>query len=687
MADQHPPDEIAQRLAQARRRLRDDDLGGAAASLEWVLAHAPANPQATYYLGLVRHQEGRPDEAVPLLRAAYPGVRHDPVACFNIATVLLQQARYGEAVEPLERAVSLRPGYDDAELQLGVVAFKSGDLAKAAAVFRALLERRPDHGLALTNLAATLLRLDPEQAIPVAERAAAVARTAGAADGQTARPRVTLANALALAGREREAIGVYDELLRDDPADLRARYGRAFTLPQVYRSEDEIARWRAQYRRSLEALRDGLRLDSPERVEATADALFTVQNFALPQQGRDDRAEQAIYGELLHRVAAARYPDYARPLAPRRRDGRPRIGFATAFFRHHSMAKTHGAWATRLDPDRFEVFAVHTGPERDSMSEEIARACEHFVHHPAGGTALLKSLRDLDLDVLVYPDLGMEPSMLLPAALRLAPVQCQGLGHPITSGLPTVDWALTSALMEPEDGDRHYTERLERLPNLSFCYSYERILRQRDKADLRHLRHLRQRRRRRIVYLCTQNLGKLLPGHDDLFARILEAVPDSELWCLARPAAAITERFRDRLCAALRERGVDGERLVVHDRIAPEDFLALNEAADVYLDGIGWSGCNTTFEAIAMGLPVVTLPGDLMRKRHSFAMLAMMGCTETVAASEDGYVEIAVRLGRDDDWRAAVAARMRERRSRIYDDETPVRALEALFLRTTRRRA
>lgn len=690
MADQPPPDEIAQRLAQARRRLRDGDLGGAAASLEQALAGAPANPQAVYLLGLVRHQQGRPDEAVGLLREAYPGVRHDPVACFNIATVLLQQARYAEAVEPLERAVSLRPGYDDAELQLGVVAFKSGDLAKAAAVFRALLERRPEHGLALTNLAATLLQLDPEQAIPVAERAAAVARTlgpAGAAGGEAARPRVTLAKALALAGREREAVGVYDELLRDDPADLRAQYGRAFTLPQVYRSEDEIARWRAQYRRCLEALRDGLRLDSPERIEATADALFTVQNFALPQQGRDDRAEQAIYGELLHRVAAARYPDYARPLALRRRAGRPRIGFATAFFRHHSMAKTHGAWATRLDPDRFEVFAVHTGPERDSMSEEIARACEHFVHHPAGGIALLRSLRELDLDVLVYPDLGMEPSMLLPAALRLAPVQCQGLGHPITSGLPSVDWALTSALMEPEDGDKHYTERLERLPNLSFCYSFARIQRQRGTADFRDRRDSRHHGRRRIVYLCTQNLGKLLPGHDDLFARILEAVPDSELWCLARPAAAITERFRDRLCAALRERGVDGERLVVHDRVAPEDFLALNAAADVYLDGIGWSGCNTTFEAIAMGLPVVTLPGDLMRKRHSFAMLAMMGCTETVAASEDGYVEIAVRLGRDDDWRAAVAARMRERRSRIYDDETPIRALEAFFLRATGRGA
>jgi protein O-GlcNAc transferase len=672
MTARTPSDETARALAETRRRLQEGDFDGAEASLTALLDRTPGQPYGTYYLGLLRHQQGRHQEACRLLRDAYDGVRQDPIACFNTATVLLQQGRYAEAVAPLEQAVALRPDYLDAELQLGVVAFKLGELDKAAAAFRAVLERQPAHAVALTNLAAALLRLDSEAAIPVARRAAAAA-----APGETSRPLVTLAKALALNGQEDEAIQVYDELLRDDPADVRATYGRAFTLPQVYRSEDEIEAWRADYRRSLEGLRDSLRLDAPERIEAVADALFTVQNFSLPQQGRDDRAEQTIYGELLHRVAAARFPDFARPLAPRPRAGRPRVGFATAFFRLHSMAKTHGAWATRLDPERIEVFAVHTGPDRDAVSDEIAEACEHFIHHPAGGVALLDCLRDLDLDVLVYPDLGMEPSMLLPAALRLAPVQCQGLGHPITSGLPTMDWALTSALMEPESGDAYYTERLERLPNLSFCYDRKRILRQRGEADLRHLR------RRRIVYLCTQNLGKLLPRHDRLFARILQAVPDSELWFLARPAAAVTERFRARLLAACRESGVAGERVVVHDRVGQEAFLALNAAADVYLDGIGWSGCNTTFEAIAMGLPVVTLPGDLMRKRHSFAMLTMMDCTETVAASEDDYVEIAVRLGRESDWRDHVRAHMRERSDRIYGDETPIRALEAFFLRVT----
>jgi predicted O-linked N-acetylglucosamine transferase (SPINDLY family) len=677
MPSQTPPQvarEVAERLLIAKRQLQQGDMDGAWASLRSVLDFAPAHPYAMHYMGLLCHQRGRHGEALRLLRESYQGVRHDPVACFNFATILLEQARFGEAVEPLRHALSLRTDYDDAKLQLGVVSFKLGDLSQAAAAFHSVIEKHPDHVFSLTNLAATLLQLDPAEAIPVARRAA---EAAGGKD--KARPLRVLAKALALNGEEGAAIDIYDGLLRADPEDVRAQYGRAFTLPQVYTSQSEIVRWRDQYRENLELLRDSLKLGIPEEIEATADALFSLQIFSLPQQGLDDRAEQAIYGELCHRVAAARYPEFARPLPLHLRSGRPRVGIATAFFRLHSVAKTHGAWATHLDPKKFEVFVIHTGPDRDAMSEDIERACEHFIHHPAVGVSLLQTLRNLELDLLIYPDLGMEPNMLLPAALRLAPVQCQGLGHPITSGLPTIDWALSSALMEPEGGEAHYTERLEKLPNLSFCYGRGRIEGLKGQADLRHLR------RQSIVYLCTQNLGKLLPEHDVLFARILEAVPDSELWFLARPAAAITERFRERLSTLCQDRGISSERVVVHGRLSPSEFLALNRAADVYLDGIGWSGCNTTFEAIAMGLPVVTLPGDLMRKRHSFAMLKMMGITETVAASEDDYVDIAVRLGLDGAWRRHMGERMRERASLIYDDETPIRALESFLLSVTGR--
>jgi len=679
MTRQDAPD-LRGLLSQAQRALAAGQLPHAEDLLARARKATPESPHVRYLLGLLRHRQGRHEDALDHLRAALPDFQNDPHALFNYATVLVQQERYDEAAAPLRRCLSLKPDHEDAALQLGVVLAKTGQTTAAAEAFRAVLGRNPEHAVAQLNLAALMMDDRPEAALSHAQRAA------GALPERRRAPALNLqAKALAVLGREDQAAVVYDRVLQRDPDDIRARFGDAILLPRVYRSEEEIEHWRERYCRKLEAFVESLRLDCAERIAVAADAVFHLGNFALPQQGRNDRDAQAVYGALLHRVAAARYPDYARPPGrpprrPRGRPtsrGRPRIGFASAYLRQHSIAKTHGRWLTGLDPGRFEVFAVHTGTACDAVTQSFADGCEHFRHHPRLDASLLQLLRSLDLDVLIYPDLGMEPAMLLPAALPLAPVQCQGLGHPVTSGLPTVHWAISSALMEPPGAEAHYTENLVCLGNLSFCYDRERIARDREAGGPA------VPRRHGIVYLCTQNLGKLLPQHDEVFVRILAAVPDSELWFLARPESEPTERFRVRLLTQCQAHGVAPERIVIHDRLDQSGFLALNAAADIYLDGLAWSGNNTTFEALAMGLPVVTCPGEVMRARHSAAMLTMMGLEDTLAGSLDRYVEIATRLGLDPAWRAAVTEKTRARGAVIYDDETPIRDLEAFLTRVS----
>ncbi len=88
----------------------------------------------------------------------------------------------------------------------------------------------------------------------------------------------------------------------------------------------------------------------------------------------------------------------------------------------------------------------------------------------------------------------------------------------------------------------------------------------------------------------------------------------------------------------------------------------------------------TTFEAIACELPVVTLPGKLMRSRHSAAILTQLGVSETIAGDAEQYVEIAVKLGLDVDWRKSVVGRVVAGYSELYSDTRSVRALE-VFLR------
>jgi protein O-GlcNAc transferase len=142
----------------------------------------------------------------------------------------------------------------------------------------------------------------------------------------------------------------------------------------------------------------------------------------------------------------------------------------------------------------------------------------------------------------------------------------------------------------------------------------------------------------------------------------------------------VTELMSRRLGAAFAAAGLDAARHVVW--VPPQDpphYAGLNAACDVYLDSLEWSGGNTTLEAVASGLPIVTLPGRLMRGRHSAAILTMMGVTETIARDKDDYVALAARLGADPAWRRAIADKVVRERHRLYDDKAPVRALESLI--------
>jgi predicted O-linked N-acetylglucosamine transferase (SPINDLY family) len=107
----------------------------------------------------------------------------------------------------------------------------------------------------------------------------------------------------------------------------------------------------------------------------------------------------------------------------------------------------------------------------------------------------------------------------------------------------------------------------------------------------------------------------------------------------------------------------------------------------VFLDSIGWSGCNSALECLAQALPLVTFEGTSMRGRHSAAILRMLDIPDTIAASVDDYVAIAIRLGQDADFRHQMAARMAENRDKVYRDRAPITALEDVIETAVRNHA
>jgi protein O-GlcNAc transferase len=695
----------------------------------------PQNARAFHLLGVVAHQLKRPDAATLVGRA----VTLDPdfaEAHNDRGVILAANGLFADALACFERAVALNPGYDEARNNFGRGLRSLGRFDEAVAQFELVLKSTPDSPLAHFNLASVFelagqnpdaeeyyrnaISLRPDfvdahihlasllqdtgrlpEALAHAERAVRLRPDSAGAHNN-------LGNILRAMGRRDDAIAQYETAVRIDPnsfmshyncgvalrgetriAEARAHFARAFALkpdfleaelalcmaelPALYQSPSEIAERRDAYASRLARL--GMDAESSTAPAALAEAVGSHQPFYLPYQGRDDRELQVLYGSLVCKILAARYTAAALP-GPPGPHAPIRLGIVSGFFRQHSNWKIPiKGWLKQLDRDRFHLSGYYTAPERDGETEAAEKLCDRFVQGPLSLDAWRRTILDDAPHVLIFPEIGMDKVSAQLAAQRLAAVQCCSWGHPVTSGFPTIDYFLSSDLMEPGGAADHYSERLVRLPNLSIYYEPADITPVGiDRAEL-------GLRSSAVVYWCCQSLPKYLPQFDGVFARIAAEVGDCQFTFIEFGGGkAVTEMFRNRLECAFKSVGLHAaEHCVFLPRLAPDRFVAAIGQCDVVLDSIGWSGCNSILESLVHNVPIVTLAGEMMRGRHTAAILDMMDVQETTARTIDEYVAIAGFLGRNVERRNELSTEIANKKHRIYRDRTCITALEAFL--------
>jgi CRISPR-associated protein Csy1 len=654
----------AERVAALRLRARAHealrDLRAAIADLEGAVALAPRDARACNELGILCADAGDRERALAAFRQATAVDPSFVRAWNNLGCALRDGGRSDLAADAFAKAVAVDPGRALAWANLGAVRRDLGDDAGADAALGRALALDPASYVAnytLAGLRREESRLD--EAARLYEEAARLAP-------RDANAPFLLAGTLAERDDVVAARAAYDAALARDPAMLRAALGRRLTLPMVPGSAAAIAEARLEYADGLAALEREL----PQRAaslsaDRAVDAL-RWSNFLLAYHGEDDTELQRRYGRLLAGVLAARAPEFLRPPPPRAPDGRLRVGFASALLRDGTVGRYFERWIADLPRADFEVCVYHTLPTVDALAGRLRARADRFRHCPRWRPSqLARQVRSDQPDVLVYPELGMDATMFALASLRLARRQCAAWGHPVTTGLPTIDAYFTCAAMEPPDADGHYSERLLRLPGIGTRYAMPSMP---DGAA-----------RSRFglpadapLFLCPQSLFKIHPDDEALFARVLAAVPAARLVLFEGRDPALTAKFLARVAAA----GVDtAARTHVLPQCAHDEYLRINACCDAMLDTTRWSGGNTALDALACALPVVTLPGRFMRARQTMAILELAGVPELIARDGGDYVRIATRLATDRAWRDAVSARLAQGRARVFDDPAPVAAL------------
>lgn len=484
-------------------------------------------------------------------------------------------------------------------------------------------------------------------------------------------------------GRTWEAIATANDASKFNNNNFCFKRQKLLILPIIYENQAEISYARNHFTVGLETLIETTPLDTPEaRREALN--ILTRTNFYLQYQGQNDLELQTRYGQFVHKIMGGNLPEFTQPLIMKHnQNNKIRIGYISAYICIHTVSRVFMGWLRHCNRQKFEIHSYHLGEKVDDSTDEFKYHSDYFNHLPAYEGLTLNYIRTVaekiksdQLDILVFLDIGMHPLMTIFAGLRLAPVQCMAWGHPVTSGIPTIDYFLSSDIMEPENAAKeYYAEELIRLPNLGIPFSKPNIP---EKTVPRSYFQLSDDK---VLYLSPQSLFKYLPQYDFIFPEIARLVPNAQFIFMRQiNSLRVADKFWRRLQMAFANYGLDIEKYCVFiNQQHIINYWHLNLVSDIFLDTFEWTGGLTALDAVSCNLPIVTCPGKLMRGRQSYGLLKIMGITETIANNINEYIEIAVKLGLNKDWRNSIVDRLKQNQSFLYNDLTTIQALETFY--------
>jgi len=456
--------------------------------------------------------------------------------------------------------------------------------------------------------------------------------------------------------------------LRPDRVEFAFR--DLLSLPAISRSPEDIAFWRRRYEKGIERLRR-----FPPALENPAEILGAPA-FYLAYHNEDDRALM----EALRRMMRATVPNLAYTAkyidswkAPNPRERRIRVGFISEYLSNHTIGKLYQGFLLQIDRRRFEVFLIHTpGTRDDDFRSYLDGIVDRTLTLPVGREEQCRIVAGLELDVLFYPDIGMTASTYFLAYARLAPVQTVAWGHPDTTGLDTIDYFISSAVLEPENADQFYSERLVKLAGLPCFYEPPTV------PDTIASREIFDLPKTGTLYACPQSLFKLHPEFDAVLAEIAERDPDGHIVFLAAGHVVQTDQLLQRWEA---NHPILLKRTTFLPRQSFPRFLQLMGVVDVLLDPIHFGSGNTMYEAMVHGTPIVTWPGRFMRGRIVAAAYARMEISDAPVVDEiSDYAAMAVSLGQSAERREDLRHRSRiAAREKLFSDLSAVREFEAFL--------
>ncbi len=574
-----------------------------------------AGPTENLERALGLHRAGKLDEAEKLYRAflrSQPG-NADALHLLGVLTQQRGDAPGGEKL--IRQALARNPAQPMFHNNLGKVLGEQAKWEEAAASHRRAAELAPTNAEAQFNLGVALVALNRDDDAETAYRAAIRLAPRGA------KPLNNLGSLLKKAGRLDEAVGVLQQALTLDPVYAEALTNLAYLSMML----GDFAGARDLYRRAIAA-----RPNDP----------YPFRNYLtmlLYDPGVDGATKFAEHQRFAEIYGPPEKPERTMP-TPRDADRTLRVGWLSADLFNHPVARNLEPLFAARDRERFAAIVYADVAQPDAVTQRFHAMADEW--RDIGGWTdrqVAERMRADRLDILISLAGRFDRNRPLIAMHRAAPVQIS-FHDPATSGVAEMDYLVADRILAPKRGQERFTERVLRLPQF---YIHAPL------HEAPPVASLPARTSGRVTFGCFNNPVKINDDVLSLWADLLRRVPDSRL-VLKYLNLYQSPSLRDRVHRVFAARGVDVARIeMIGRQESTGSHLAGYAQVDIALDPYPFSGSTTTFEALWMGVPVVTLLGDAMVGRWSAAILHAVGLDEHVTHDRAGYVEIVSALASD----------------------------------------
>jgi len=464
-----------------------------------------------------------------------------------------------------------------------------------------------------------------------------------------------LGNALNEQNRLSEAITYYQEAL-----SLNPRHAAAFNnLGQTLLKQ-------GNHPEAITALRIAIQIEP---------SILCYQNFLLALQYVDNMSQAEIAKEHFNfnRLFMARLPRYDWTKEERPAHRPLRVGYVSGDFRLHSTAFFVSQLLKHHDREQFQVTCYSNNMYQDDFTAQFKTYADAWVNCATlPDEQLSQKIWQDKIDILVDLSGHTALNRLGVFARSPAPVQVTYLGYPNTTGLTAMNYRLVSQTTTPEGMvDNWSSERCLRLSESHCCF--DPLMPAPAVSELPALRN------GYLTFASFNRLDKVNKTTFKLWCEVLQALPTARF--LFYNGSFVDEGTRELWLKRFWEAHIDPQRLTLDYIPSISEVLRIYEKVDIILDTYPYNGCTTTCQALFMGVPVVSLAGELTASRVGLDMLQTVGLIEWVALKPDDYLPIVLSLSKDFTYLKTLRTALRPRMlsSPLMDGVGFTRAVESLY--------